>query len=107
MGQMLKTGGDLLFRAQRLLSAPYDFAVASFTIEKWTHVVMMSVRFFTRAIVVTIIGFALALVLGQPLTTATVQQVLASPLYLGVVAVLLLQHIRLIMFRLADKTRKE
>jgi hypothetical protein len=107
MGQLLKTGGDLMFRAQRLLSAPYDFAVASFTIEKWTHVVMMSVRFLTRAAVVTLAGLAVVMLLGQQAIVTALQQVLTSPLYLGVVAVLLLQHIRLRMFRLADKTRKE
>lgn len=106
MGQMLKTGNDLLFRAQRLLSTPYDFAVASFTIEKWTYIIMMGVRFLTRAVVVTLLGLVLALLLGQSLATG-LQTVLASPIYLTVIGLLLLQHIRLMMFRLGDKTRKE
>lgn len=106
MGQMLKTGNDLLFRAQRLLSAPYDFAVASFTIEKWTYIIMMGVRFLTRAVAVTLLGLVLALLLGQSLAIG-LQTVLASPIYLTVIGLLLLQHIRLMMFRLGDKTRKE
>jgi hypothetical protein len=106
MGQMLKTGNDLLFRAQRLLSTPYDFAVASFTIEKWTYIVMMGVRFITRAVAITLLGLGLMLLLGQSLTTGF-QTVLASPIYLAVIGILLIQHIRLMMFRLGDKTRKE
>jgi ubiquinone biosynthesis protein len=107
LSQILKTGGDLLFRAQRLMSSPYDFAVASFTIEKWSHIVMMSVRFLTQAAVVTVIGLVIALLLGQPLAPNLWQPVVTSPLYLIVIVLLLLQHTRLIMFRLGDKTRKE
>ncbi len=106
MSQMLKTGNDLLFRAQRLLSTPYDFAVASFTIEKWTYIVMMGVRFLTRAVAITLLGLGLMLLLGQTLATGF-QTMMASPIYLTVIGILLLQHIRLMMFRLGDKTRKE
>jgi ubiquinone biosynthesis protein len=107
MGQMLKTGNDLLFRAQRLLSTPYDFAVASFTIEKWTYIIMMLVRFITRAVLVTLIGVVLAAFVGRQDLLTALQGVLASPFYLAVIGVFLLFHTRLIMFRLGDKTRKE
>jgi ubiquinone biosynthesis protein len=107
LGQMLKTGGDLMFRAQRLMSAPYDFAVTSFQIEKWTNTVMMLVQFVTRAAIVTLVGLGIVELLAPQDVMTALQQVVVSPIYLVVIAVLLIQHIRLIMFRLGDKTRKE
>jgi ubiquinone biosynthesis protein len=107
LGQMLKTGNDLLFRAQRLMSSPYDFAVASFTIEKWTYIVMMLVSFLTRAALVTAVGVGLVALIAQMALMPALQWVAVSPIYLVVIAILLFQHTRLIMFRLGDKTRKE
>jgi ubiquinone biosynthesis protein len=107
MGQMLKTGNDLLFRAQRLMSSPYDFAVASFTIEKWTYIVMMLVSFLSRAALVTAVGVGLVAIFARLDLTTSLQWVAVSPLFLVVIAILVFQHLRLIMFRLGDKTRKE
>ncbi len=107
LSQMLKTGGDLMFRAQRLMSSPYDFAVTTFQIEKWTYILMMVVQFVTRAALVTLLGLGLVELFGLRDLMTALQQVVLSPIYLALVAILLIQHIRLIMFRLGDKTRKE
>jgi predicted unusual protein kinase regulating ubiquinone biosynthesis (AarF/ABC1/UbiB family) len=112
MGQVIKTGSDLLFRAQRLLNVPYDFAVVPYTIEKWTFTAMMVIRFAIRAVILMVL--AMLIVAGisrfnqQPITLdATFTQAITAPVFIAVLVILLLQHIRLIMFRLGDKTRKE
>jgi hypothetical protein len=89
------------------MSSPYDFAVASFTIEKWTYIVMMLVSFLTRAALVTAVGVGLVALVAQMAVVPALQWLAVSPIYLVVIAILLFQHTRLIMFRLGDKTRKE
>jgi predicted unusual protein kinase regulating ubiquinone biosynthesis (AarF/ABC1/UbiB family) len=110
--QALTIGNDLLFRAQRVLSLPYDFAVLPFMVEKWIFVVMMAMRFLVRAAIVTVL--AVGVMIGftdlnrESVTpTAALQEVVRSVPYLVILAFVALQHIRLILFRLGDKTRAE
>jgi ubiquinone biosynthesis protein len=110
--QMFKTGNDLMFRAQRLLNVPYDFAILPYTVEKWTFTVMMVIRFAIRLVLLTVLGLAfsagLTLLDGQtPQFEALVLPTITSPLFLILALLLLLQHVRLVLFRLGDKTRKE
>jgi ubiquinone biosynthesis protein len=110
--QALAVGGDLLFRTQRLLSLPYDFAVLPFMVEKWIFVVMMVIRFVARAALVTALGVGVVMGLTalnqQPVILETaLEQVVQSIPYLVIVVLLALQHIRLILFRLEDKTRAD
>jgi ubiquinone biosynthesis protein len=112
MAQVLETGGDLLFRAQRLLNVPYDFAILPYSIEKWTFAAMMLIRFFLRLGLLTLAGLgvvaAFAYFNQQPLIADSLfSQVINSPLYWVLALIGLLQHIRLTLFRLGDKTRKE
>ncbi len=112
LGELAKTGGDLLFRAQRLLNVPYDFAVLPYTVEKWTFTAIMLIRFFIRAVLVTVLGVGVAAAVRLAneqaiVLSELVQQVITHPVYALVMVVLVLMHIRLIMFRLNDKVRKE
>ncbi len=110
--KLLATGDDLLFRAQRLMSIPYDFAVLPFVIEKWIYVLMTLGRFVIRAALVTALGIALVggwqIINQQPMTPGdTAQQVLHSTLFPVAIGALALLHIRMIWFRLGDKKRAE
>jgi ubiquinone biosynthesis protein len=112
MAQVLETGGDLLFRAQRLLNVPYDFAVLPYAVEKWTFAAMMLIRFLLRLGLLTVVGLGLAAAIAyfnqQPLLADTLfTQVINSPVYWILALIGFLQHIRLMLFRLGDKTRKE
>jgi ubiquinone biosynthesis protein len=106
---LLETGGELMFKAQRLMSIPYDFAVLPFVVEKWSHTAMMLTRFFVRAAIVTALGVGIvALTQPQDFTLENaLKQVMTYPLYLVIVAWLVFQHSRLIWFRLGDKTRAD
>jgi ubiquinone biosynthesis protein len=110
--QIGKTWGDFMFRAQRLLNTPYDFAVVPYTIEKWTFTVMTLIRFFVRGALFTALCIAAAaivrLINRQEMNLAElVPSVITNAGYIAMVVVLLLLHLRLMMFRLGDKTRKE
>lgn len=112
MAQVLETGGDLLFRAQRLLNTPYDFAVLPYAVEKWTFAAMMTIRFLLRLGLLTLVGLGIAAGLAyyhqQTFTIESLfNQVISSPLYWVLALIGFLQHIRLMLFRLGDKTRKE
>ncbi len=106
------TAVDLLFRLQRLLAVPYDFAVVALTVEKWVVTFVTVLKFAVYAALATGLGVALAIGLnvasGQGIMlTGSLQQVLASRLYQVAIVLLALRHVRLILFRLADKTGKE
>ena len=108
--QTANTFNGLLFRLQRLFSAPYDFTVLPFVIEKWIFVAMMVIRFVTQSLVVTGlavgIGLIAELLQRRPIAAAeTVRQVIEHPVYWIVIAVLAIVHIRLILFRLEQKTQ--
>jgi hypothetical protein len=108
--QTATTFSSLLFRLQRLFSAPYDFTVLPFVIEKWIFVAMMVIRFFTQGLVVTGLAIGIGLAAdwlpGRPIVVAeTVRQVSEYPVYWVVIAALAIVHIRLILFRLEQKTQ--
>jgi predicted unusual protein kinase regulating ubiquinone biosynthesis (AarF/ABC1/UbiB family) len=112
LAQASKTWGDFMFRAQRLLNTPYDFAIVPYTIEKWTFTLMTVIQFLLRGALFT--GVCAAVVAGfrlanqQALDFADILQTVVSHTgYLVVIALVFLLHIRLLMFRLGDKTRKE
>lgn len=108
LNTLLETGSELVFKAQRLMSVPYDFAVLPFMVEKWSHTAMMIVRFVVRAALVTGVGLGI-LALTQPefVLERALNQVITHPLYGAVIIILLLQHLRLIWFRLGDKIRAD
>jgi hypothetical protein len=112
LAQAGKTWGDFMFRAQRLLNTPYDFAIVPYTIEKWTFTLMTIIGFLLRAALFT--GICVAAVIGVRLANQQgvdfadiLQTVVSHAGYLIVMVLLGLLHIRLLMFRLGDKTRKE
>lgn len=110
--QVGSTATDLLFRLQRLLAVPYDFAVITLTIEKWVVTITTVLKFLVYVTILT--GLGLVVFTGLQATTGQsidlndgLQQVITNRLYLIAVAVLAVLNIRIILFRLADKTRKE
>jgi ubiquinone biosynthesis protein len=109
---LASTGSSLLFRLQRLFAAPYDFTVVTFVVEKWIYVLMTVIRFVLRGLAVTVAALLVAVVLqamaAQAVTpTDALQQVLASRWYQVVIGLLVLVHLRMILFRLSDRTRKQ
>jgi ubiquinone biosynthesis protein len=107
--QTATTFNSLLFRLQRLFSAPYDFTVLPFVIEKWIFVAVTVIRFVSQSLIVTGlaagIGLASEALQGQPLALAeTLQRVVQNPIYLVVISALAILHVRLILFRLEQKT---
>lgn len=105
------TAQDLVFRAQRILSAPYDFAVVPFVIEKGVFVSMTLLRFVTIAVLLAAagIGFTAARQAWSGAAIdlrATTGAVLTSFPYLLLVTVAGLIHLRRITYRLGDKIRE-
>jgi hypothetical protein len=104
------TVNDLIFRVQRLLSAPYDFAILPFTIEKWIYVTMQAIRFVARGAFISGIWLGVDLLLkvfgGQAGSLAeSFLQMVRHPVYAILILLLAVIHIRLIMFRLGQKTQ--
>ncbi|MFN8372173.1 MAG: AarF/ABC1/UbiB kinase family protein [Anaerolineae bacterium] len=111
LGVMGKTWGDFMFRAQRLLSTPYDFAIVPYTIEKWTFTFMTIIGFVLRAGLVTAAGVGVVAAVQaaqqQPFElNAALQSVASSGVYVFIMVVLALLHLRVLMFRLNDKTHQ-
>jgi ubiquinone biosynthesis protein len=105
------TANDLLFRLQRVLSVPYDFAVISLTVEKWVVTLVTVLKLMVSSAVLTVVCAALVIVsgvlAGQNVEIQdSLRQVAASRWYQVALIVLALLHVRVILFRLADKTRK-
>jgi predicted unusual protein kinase regulating ubiquinone biosynthesis (AarF/ABC1/UbiB family) len=105
------TAQDLVFRAQRILSAPYDFAVVPYVIEKGVFVSMTLLRFVTIAVLLAAAGIGLTAATrawsGAPIDLrATARAVVTSFPYLLLVAASGLIHLRRITFRLGDKIRE-
>lgn len=112
IGQLFTTGRDLLFRAQRLLSLPYDFAVVPFVIEKWIFAVITVIRLMARIGLLTALGVGIVaagqVVNQQPIALETaLREVTSSALFMALALILVVVHIRAILFRLSDKTRLE
>ena len=104
------TFNDLIFRMQRLLSAPYDFTVLPFTIEKWIYVAMQVIRFVGRALYISGIWLGAYVLLqtfkGQAVSLQeSLRFMLGHPVYVIIMLLLAVIHIRLIMFRLGQKTQ--
>src|SRR5258706_9340737 len=110
LGKIATSANGLLFRFQRLASAPYDFALVSYTIEKWVYTLLVLIRFALRAAFLTAVvtgliaaGQALG---GQPIALGlALRSVLASPIYQIGVLLLAIVHVRSLLFRLGDHTR--
>jgi len=105
----LDTLNSLIFRVQRLFAAPYDFAVLPFVIEKWIYVALMIIRFVVQCTLIGVLAVGLTVAAraaqGQnALLWESILQVAQSPIYLAAVALLAIIHIRLILFRLGEKT---
>jgi hypothetical protein len=109
--QVAETGSELMFRAQRLMSVPYDFAVVPYTVEKWIFILMQVVYWLVRVLVITAIGTIVVAAI-QLLQSQTIQwdqnlhMVLNSPVYLIVLLLVTLLSVRVIMFRLGEKIRR-
>jgi len=107
---LASTGSGLLFRLQRLFAAPYDFTVVPFVVGKWVYLLLTVIRFSLRGLAVTALAalsvVALQVLTGQFIAPETaLQQVLANPLYELLIWLLALAHVRMIVFRLSDRTR--
>jgi len=108
--QVAETGNELMFRAQRLMSVPYDFAVVPYVVEKWIFTVMQVIYWIVRVLLITAIGTCLVagiqLLQNQPIQwDQNLHAVLSSPLYAIALLLVTLLSIRVIMFRLGEKTR--
>ncbi|MEO8395066.1 MAG: AarF/ABC1/UbiB kinase family protein, partial [Chloroflexota bacterium] len=111
-GELAKTGSDLMFRAQRLMSVPYDFAVVPYMVEKWIFTAMEIIRWIFRLVLVTVLGIGLGvgvqILREQPITLdEDIHAVLTSPIYVVALLLVSLVSIRVIMFRLGEKTRRD
>ena len=101
----------LLFRMQRILAVPHDFAVVPLTIEKWVFVLVTASRIILGSAALALAGVVLVLtyyaVTGQPFAVEhSWELVLTNRLYLAAVALLTLLQLRLILFRLGDRGRE-
>lgn len=110
LDQLSATGSGLLFRLQRLFAAPYDFTVVTFVVEKWSYVLISILRFALRGAAVSAAALLIALLYqamaGQPLDAAAAwPQVAANRWYEAAIGLLALVQLRLILFRLNDRTR--
>lgn len=104
------TAEDLVFRAQRILSAPYDFAVVPYVIEKGVFVSMTLLRFATLSGLIAAAGIGIAAAVrassgGGFDLAGTARAVVTSWPYLVAVGAIALIHLRRITFRLNDKIR--
>ncbi len=111
VGRTVSTFNNLIFRVQRLLSVPYDFTMLPFVIEKWIYMAMMVIRFFTQGILITGLAVGvdvlLKLIQGRNiLISETLRAVVQSPIYQIIVIFLVITHVRLILFRLEQKTQR-
>ena len=108
--QVAETGNELMFRAQRLMSVPYDFAVVPYVVEKWIFIVMQAIRLVLRVLVVTALGVGVGaineLARNEPIVWEQhFNAVITSPVYATIILLLSLLSLRIMMFRLSEKTR--
>jgi len=107
----MNTVNGLVFRLRRLLSVPYDFAILPFLVEKWIYAAMMVIRFFVRSVLITglAVGVDVVSKMAQEqnvLISESLEHVIQSPIYQIIIVFLAIIHIRLIWFRLTQKTQK-
>jgi ubiquinone biosynthesis protein len=104
------TASEGLYRLRRLFTAPYDFLQLPYAIEKWVFTVMTLVQFVVRATLLTAaltgVMLAVSALTGSRIdASAALDGALTNRLYQFAVLVLGLVHLRLVLFRMADKTR--
>jgi len=112
VGEIAETGSELMFRAQRLMSVPYDFAVVPYMVEKWIFMLMQVINWIVRVVLVTAVGISIVagieFLQNQPINwEQNFHTVVSSPIYAVVLLVVTLLAIRVIMFRLGEKTRRD
>ena len=110
METVAATASEGLYRLRRLFTAPHDFLQLPYAIEKWVFTVMMLLKFGVRALLFTVALTALSLgvhtITGEPLPVPdALQGVVSSPWYQLSLVALAALHLRLVFFRMADKTR--
>jgi hypothetical protein len=104
------TANEGLYRIRRLFTAPYDFLQLPYAIEKGVYTVMtvvklaVNVALLTAALTAVIVGANT--LTGEPLEAAQAfSAVVGNPWYqVGVLAIAAV-HLRMILARMADKTR--
>jgi predicted unusual protein kinase regulating ubiquinone biosynthesis (AarF/ABC1/UbiB family) len=104
------TANEGLYRLRRLFTAPHDFLQLPYAIEKGMYTFMMILKFGVRWLVLTaaltLLSLAAHAIAGESIDPQTaLQQVLSNRWYQLAVLLLGAIHVRLILFRLADKTR--
>ena len=104
------TAGEGLYRLRRLFSAPHDFLQLPYAIEKWVFTVMTGLKLAVRAALLTAVLTAVSLgahwLIGEPLDPlSALQGVLINPWYQVALLAVAAVHLRLILSRMADKTR--
>lgn len=108
--QAVRIGQQALFRLDRALSVPYDFAVLPFVIEKSVFAVLRFIHFLYEAFLISLVGIGIYLVwryYQQQEITVNLESLLAlisHPAYLIIIGIILVRHIRQVIFRLNDKT---
>ena len=104
------TAGEGLYRLRRLFSAPHDFLQLPYAIEKWVFTVMTGLKLAVRAALLTAVLTAVSLgahwLIGEPRDPlSALQGVLINPWYQVALLAVAAVHLRLILSRMADKTR--
>jgi predicted unusual protein kinase regulating ubiquinone biosynthesis (AarF/ABC1/UbiB family) len=105
-----QTANEGLYRLRRLFTTPSDFLQLPYAIEKSVFSVMTFLKFLVRGAVLTaalaVASLGLHSLLGQPIEPAdALAGVLTNPWYQLILIALAGLHLRLIFFRMADKTR--
>jgi predicted unusual protein kinase regulating ubiquinone biosynthesis (AarF/ABC1/UbiB family) len=104
------TANEGLYRLRRLFTAPHDFLELPYAIEKGVYTFMTILKFGVRWLLLTgaltIASLAVHAISGESIDPSTaLQGVLSNRWYQIAVLVLGAIHVRLILFRMADKTR--
>jgi hypothetical protein len=107
LGRLL---GDGLHRIHRVLSVPHDFLQLPFAIEKSIFSVLTVIRFGVRvaALTAVLVGAVVGLgwLIGRPIELyEAFQAVVGNVGFQLLVLVMGILHLRVLMFRMADKTR--
>jgi predicted unusual protein kinase regulating ubiquinone biosynthesis (AarF/ABC1/UbiB family) len=109
IGKLATTGSDLLFRLRRIFTAPYDFTLTSYVIEKWVFTLIMLLRFGIRSLIftaaLTLLNMVTFWLVAQPTSLSlALSQTLNSRFYQICLFVLLVIHLRRLLFRLGERT---
>ena len=107
---LASTASEALYRVRRLFTAPYDFLQLPYAIEKWVFTAMTVVKFAVRATLVTAaftgVALAMSVLTGNPMDPGGALGAAVTNLwYQLAILALVVVHLRLVLFRMADKTR--